>query len=58
LTKRFGALTAVDALDLAVQRGEVFGYLRGEQLCQHATRSTAVHLGMPDMRSAAGRASE
>jgi ABC-2 type transport system ATP-binding protein len=27
LTKRFGALTAVDALDLEVQRGEVFGFL-------------------------------
>lgn len=27
LTKRFGAVTAVDSLDLAVRRGEVFGYL-------------------------------
>lgn len=27
LTKRFGRLTAVDSLDLAVERGEVFGFL-------------------------------
>ncbi len=27
LTKRFGAVTAVDDLDLRVERGEVFGYL-------------------------------
>ncbi len=27
LTKRFGPLTAVDSLDLAVERGEVFGFL-------------------------------
>jgi ABC-2 type transport system ATP-binding protein len=27
LTKRFGSLVAVDALDLAVRKGEVFGYL-------------------------------
>ncbi|MGY0237172.1 ABC transporter ATP-binding protein [Longispora urticae] len=27
LTKRFGTLTAVDQLDLRVERGEVFGYL-------------------------------
>ncbi|HEX5049426.1 MAG TPA: ABC transporter ATP-binding protein [Gammaproteobacteria bacterium] len=27
LTKRFGALTAVDALDLTVRRGEVYGFL-------------------------------
>ena len=27
LTKRFGALTALDRLDLVVQRGEVLGYL-------------------------------
>src|ERR671936_738236 len=27
LTKRFGALTAVDAVDLEVREGEVFGYL-------------------------------
>ncbi|WP_322796346.1 ABC transporter ATP-binding protein [Tepidiforma sp.] len=27
LTKRFGSLTAVDSLDLAVNRGEVFGFL-------------------------------
>jgi ABC-2 type transport system ATP-binding protein len=27
LTKRFGSVTAVDALDLTVQRGEVYGFL-------------------------------
>src|SRR3954462_14005412 len=27
LTKRFGALTAVDGVDLEVNEGEVFGYL-------------------------------
>jgi ABC-2 type transport system ATP-binding protein len=27
LTKHFGAVHAVDGLDLAIERGEVFGYL-------------------------------
>ena len=27
VTKRYGSFTAVDALDLEVQRGEIFGFL-------------------------------
>jgi len=52
LTKRFGALTAVDALDLAVEHGEVFGYLGPNG----AGKTTTIRMLLDFIRPSAGRA--
>lgn len=50
LTKRFGALTAVDGLDLEVRRGEIFGYLGPNG----AGKTTTIRLCMDFLRPTAG----
>ncbi len=50
LTKRFGGLTAVDSLDLAVERGEVFGYLGPNG----AGKSTTIRMLLDFVRPSAG----
>jgi ABC-2 type transport system ATP-binding protein len=52
LTKRFGAVTAVCALDLAVQPGEVFGFLGPNG----AGKTTTIRLLLDVLRPTAGRA--
>jgi ABC-2 type transport system ATP-binding protein len=51
LTKRFGAVTAVDDLDLAVERGEVFGYLGPNG----AGKTTTIRMLLDFVRPTAGR---
>ena len=53
LTKRFGALTALDRLTLDVQAGEVFGFLGPNG----AGKSTTLRLLLGLIRPSAGRAS-
>ena len=48
LTKRFGAVTAVDGLDLAVQRGEVFGLLGQNGAGKTTTIQLLLGLTVPD----------
>ena len=52
LTKRFGATTAVDRLDLAIRPGEVFGFLGPNG----AGKSTTVRLLLGLLRATSGRA--
>ncbi len=52
LTKRFGAFTAVDGLDLAIARGEVVGFIGPNG----AGKSTAIRLLCGLLRPSAGRA--
>lgn len=52
LTKRFGAVTALDGLDLEVRRGEIFGFLGPNG----AGKTTAIRLLLGLMRPTAGRA--
>ncbi|HEX5505854.1 MAG TPA: ABC transporter ATP-binding protein [Thermomicrobiales bacterium] len=51
LTKRYGARTVVDGLDLAVRRGEVFGFLGPNG----AGKTTAISMMLGLVRPAAGR---
>jgi ABC-2 type transport system ATP-binding protein len=51
LTKQFGSLVAVDALDLAIRRGEVFGFLGPNG----AGKSTTIRLLLDFLRPTAGR---
>ncbi len=53
LTKRFGQLTAVDALDLAVPRGEVFGFLGPNG----AGKTTTIRILLGFLHPTAGTAS-
>jgi ABC-2 type transport system ATP-binding protein len=53
LTKRFGDLTAVDTLDLAVERGEVFGFLGPNG----AGKTTTIRMLLDILRPTAGAAS-
>lgn len=50
LTKRFGALVAVDALDIEVRQGEVFGYLGPNG----AGKSTTIRMLLDFLRPTAG----
>jgi ABC-2 type transport system ATP-binding protein len=52
LTKSFGEVLALDALDLVVERGEVFGFLGPNG----AGKSTTIRLLLPLIRPTAGRA--
>ena len=52
LTKRFGALTAVDALDLEVHRGEVFGFLGPNG----AGKTTTIRMLLDTLRPTSGTA--
>jgi len=52
LTKRFGRTTAVEALDLTVARGEVFGFLGPNG----AGKSTTIRMLLGSTRPTAGRA--
>jgi ABC-2 type transport system ATP-binding protein len=52
LTKRFGAFVAVDALDLAVEEGEIFGFLGSNG----AGKSTAIRMLCGLLRPTSGRA--
>ena len=52
LTKRFGALTAVDALDLEVRRGEVFGFLGPNG----AGKTTTIRMLLDTLRPTSGTA--
>ena len=52
LTKRFGSLTAVDALDLRVEAGEVFGFLGPNG----AGKSTTIRLLLDLIRPSSGTA--
>jgi ABC-2 type transport system ATP-binding protein len=52
LTKRFGAVLAVDALDLEVRRGEVFGYLGPNG----AGKTTTIRLLLDFLRPTSGSA--
>jgi ABC-2 type transport system ATP-binding protein len=52
LTKRFGVLAAVDRLDLAVERGEVFGYLGPNG----AGKTTTIRMLLDFLRPTAGTA--
>jgi beta-exotoxin I transport system ATP-binding protein len=52
LTKRFGAVTAVDRLDLEVSVGEVFGFLGPNG----AGKTTTIRLLLDILRPSAGRA--
>ncbi|HTZ42996.1 MAG TPA: ABC transporter ATP-binding protein [Jatrophihabitans sp.] len=52
LTKRFGAVLALDGLDLTVERGEVFGFLGPNG----AGKSTTIRLLLHLIRPTAGRA--
>ena len=52
LTKRFGAFVAVDALDLAVEAGEIFGFLGSNG----AGKSTAIRMLCGLLKPTAGRA--
>jgi len=52
LTKRFRALTALDALDLEVNRGEVFGYIGPNG----AGKSTTIRLLLDLLRPTSGHA--
>ena len=52
LSKRFGPATALDSLDLEIERGEVFGYLGPNG----AGKSTTIALLLGLMRPTAGRA--
>jgi ABC-2 type transport system ATP-binding protein len=52
LTKRFGALTAVDHLDLAVQRGEIFGFLGPNG----AGKTTTIRMLLDFLRPTSGSA--
>ena len=52
LTKRFGDLVALDALDLCVERGEVFGFLGPNG----AGKTTTIRLLLHLIRPTAGRA--
>jgi ABC-2 type transport system ATP-binding protein len=51
LTKRFGTVTAVDTLDLLVERGEVFGYLGPNG----AGKTTTIRMLLDFVRPTAGR---
>jgi ABC-2 type transport system ATP-binding protein len=52
LTKRFGRLVAVKALDLAVEQGQVFGFLG----LNGAGKTTTIRLLLDLLRPSAGRA--
>ena len=52
LTKRFGAFTAVDAVDLTVSRGEIFGFLGPNG----AGKTTLIRMLTANMLPTAGRA--
>ena len=52
LTKRFGDLTAVDALDLAVEKGEVFGFLGPNG----AGKTTTIRMLLDILRPTSGTA--
>jgi ABC-2 type transport system ATP-binding protein len=52
LTKRFGSITAVDQLDLEVQRGEVFGFLGPNG----AGKTTTIRLLLDVVRPTSGTA--
>jgi ABC-2 type transport system ATP-binding protein len=52
LTKRYGSVLGLDALDLQVQRGEVFGYLGPNG----AGKTTTIRLLLGLLRPTAGRA--
>jgi ABC-2 type transport system ATP-binding protein len=52
LTKRFGSLTAVDELDLTVERGEVFGFIGPNG----AGKTTTIRLLLDILRPTAGSA--
>jgi ABC-2 type transport system ATP-binding protein len=52
LTKRFGAVVAVDSLDLQIERGEVLGYLGPNG----AGKTTTIRLLLDFLRPTAGRA--
>ena len=52
LTKRFGSLTAVDRLDLAVERGEVFGFLGPNG----AGKTTTIRMLLDFLRPTSGSA--
>jgi ABC-2 type transport system ATP-binding protein len=52
LTKRYGPVVGLDALDLQVQRGEVFGYLGPNG----AGKTTTIRLLLGMLRPTAGRA--
>jgi ABC-2 type transport system ATP-binding protein len=52
LTKRFGALTAVDSLDIEVQRGEVFGFLGPNG----AGKTTTIRMLLDVLRPTSGAA--
>lgn len=52
LTRRFGGFTAVDALDLAVDRGEIFGFLGANG----AGKTTAIRMFCGILAPTAGRA--
>jgi ABC-2 type transport system ATP-binding protein len=52
LTKHFGAVKAVDDIDLVIERGEVFGYLGPNG----AGKTTTVRLLLDFLRPTAGRA--
>jgi ABC-2 type transport system ATP-binding protein len=52
LTKRFGSLTAVDALDLRVERGEIFGFLGPNG----AGKTTTIRLLLDFLRPTSGTA--
>ncbi len=53
LTRRFGALTAVDGIDLAIPRGEIFGLLGPNGAGKTTTISMLATLLAPDAGSAA-----
>ncbi|MGH8972817.1 MAG: ATP-binding cassette domain-containing protein [Acidimicrobiia bacterium] len=53
LTKRFGALVAVDGLDLEVRRGEIFGYLGPNG----AGKTTTIRLCLDFLRPTSGSVS-
>jgi ABC-2 type transport system ATP-binding protein len=53
LTKRFGALVAVDRLDLEVRRGEIFGYLGPNG----AGKTTTIRLCLDFLRPTSGSVS-
>ncbi len=52
LTKRFGAFVAVDALDMAVEEGEIFGFLGSNG----AGKSTAIRMLCGLLKPTSGRA--
>ena len=50
LTKKFGSFTAVDHVDLTVQRGEIYGFLGPNGAGKKHYHSHALHLTHADFR--------